>query len=158
VSGGGSVHSKIGVELQEMWQRELGIKVELRQMEKQVYLAAQRGLDYDVSRSTWVGDYNDPNTFLDLFRANNGNNRTGWKNPRYDALMDEASRLTDLDKRAELLREAEAILVRDDPPIVPMYFFSGFNYHNPERVTGIYGNVLDSHPINAIAVRKPVRD
>lgn len=158
VSGGGSVHSKIGVELQEMWQRELGIKVELRQMEKQVYLAAQRGLDYDVSRSTWVGDYNDPNTFLDLFRANNGNNRTGWKNPRYDALMDEASRLTDLIKRAELLREAETILVRDDPPIVPMYFFSGFNYHNPDRVTGIYGNVLDSHPINAIAVRKPGRD
>lgn len=157
VSGGGSVHSKIGVELQEMWQRELGIKVELRQMEKQVYLAAQRGLDYDVSRSTWVGDYNDPNTFLDLFRANNGNNRTGWKNPRYDDLMDEASRLTDLNKRAELLREAEAILVRDDPPIVPMYFFSGFNYHNPERVTGIYGNVLDSHPINAISVNKSKR-
>lgn len=52
VSGGGSVHSKIGVELQQMWQRELGIKVELRQMEKQVYLAAQRSLDYDVSRST----------------------------------------------------------------------------------------------------------
>ncbi len=154
VSGGGSVHSKIGVELQEMWQRELGIKVELRQMEKQVYLAAQRGLDYDVSRSTWVGDYNDPNTFLDLFRANNGNNRTGWKNARYDELMDEASRLTDLGHRAEVLREAETILVRDHPPIVPIYFFSGFNYHNPERVTGIYPNVLDSHPINAIGVNK----
>jgi oligopeptide transport system substrate-binding protein len=154
VSGGGSVHSKIGVELQEMWQRELGIKVELRQMEKQVYLAAQRSLDYDVSRSTWVGDYNDPNTFLDLFRANNGNNRTGWKNARYDELMDEASRLTDLGRRAEVLREAETILVQENPPIVPIYFFSGFNYHNPERVTGIYGNVLDSHPINAIGVNK----
>lgn len=158
VSGGGSVHSKIAVELQEMWQRELGIKVELRQMEKQVYLAAQRGLDYDVSRSTWIGDYNDPNTFLDLFRANNGNNRTGWKNPRYDELMEQASRITDLKQRAELLREAEVILVRDDPPIVPIYFFSGFNYHDRDRVTGIYGNVLDSHPINAIAVRKAGKD
>lgn len=154
VSGGGSVHSKIGVELQQMWQKELGIKVELRQMEKQVYLAAQRGLDYDVSRSTWIGDYNDPNTFLDLFRSNNGNNRTGWKHQPYDELMDRASLLTDLDQRAELLRQAESILVRDEAPIAPLYFYSGFNYHNPERITGIYGNVLDSHPINAIRVRK----
>lgn len=154
VSGGGSVHSKIGVELQQMWQRELGIKVELRQMEKQVYLAAQRSLDYDVSRSTWIGDYNDPNTFLDLFRSNNGNNRTGWKHPPYDALMDRASLLTDLDQRAELLRQAESILVRDEAPIAPLYFYSGFNYHNPDRISGIHGNVLDSHPINAIRVRK----
>jgi len=154
VSGGGSVHSKIGVELQQMWQRELGIKVELRQMEKQVYLAAQRSLDYDVSRSTWIGDYNDPNTFLDLFRSNNGNNRTGWKNQPYDDLMDQASVLTDLDQRANLLRQAESILVRDEAPIAPLYFYSGFNYHNPDRISGIHGNVLDSHPINAIRVRK----
>ncbi len=157
VSGGGSVHSKIGVELQQMWQRELGIKVELRQMEKQVYLSAQRSLDYDVSRSTWIGDYNDPNTFLDLFRSNNGNNRTGWKNPRYDELMDQASLLTDLKQRAELLRQAESILVREEAPIAPLYFYSGFNYHDPDRVTGIYGNVLDTHPINAIQVRKPAK-
>lgn len=153
VSGGGSVHSKIGVELQQMWQRELGVRVELRQMEKQVYLSAQRSLDYDISRSTWIGDYNDPNTFLDLFRANNGNNRTGWKNHPYDALMDQASLLTDLDRRAELLRQAESILVQEEAPIAPLYFYSGFNYYNPERITGIYGNVLDSHPINAIGVR-----
>ena len=153
-TGGSSPHPKIAVELQEMWQRELGVNIELRQMEKQVYLKAQRSLEYDVTRSTWIGDYNDPNTFLDLFRSNNGNNRTGWKNARYDELMDQASRLTDLERRAELLREAEAILVRENPPIVPIYFFSGFNYHNPERVTGIYGNVLDSHPINAIGVSK----
>ena len=154
VSGGGSVHSKIGVELQQMWQRELGIQVELRQMEKQVYLAAQRGLDYDVSRSTWIGDYNDPNTFLDLFRSNNGNNRTGWRHKPYDDLMDSASLLTDLDQRADLLRQAESILVHDQAPIAPLYFYSGFNYHDPERVTGIHGNVLDAHPINAIGVRK----
>jgi len=157
VSGGGSVHSKIGVELQQMWQRELGIKVELRQMEKQVYLSAQRSLDYDVSRSTWIGDYNDPNTFLDLYRSNNGNNRTGWKNPRYDQLMDQASLLTDLKQRAELLRQAESILVRDEAPIAPLYYFSGFNFHDPEQVSGIYGNVLDSHPINAIRVHRPVK-
>ncbi len=156
VSGGGSsVHAKIAVELQQMWQRELGVRVELRQMEKQVYLSSQTTLEYDVSRSTWIGDYNDPNTFLDLFRGNNGNNRTGWKNARYDQLMDEASQLTDLKRRAQLLREAESILVTDELPIAPLYFFSGFNYYNPDRVKGVYGNILDSHPINAIRKMGP---
>jgi oligopeptide transport system substrate-binding protein len=155
--GGGSVHTKIGVELQQMWQRELGVKVELRQMEKHVYINSQSSLEYDVSRSTWIGDYNDPNTFLDLFRSNNGNNRTGWKNARYDQLMDEASQLTDLKRRAEVLRAAESILVNDDAPISPLYFFSGFNYYHPRRVHGIYGNILDSHPISAIG-RGPAAD
>jgi oligopeptide transport system substrate-binding protein len=153
--GGSSVHSKIGVELQQMWQQELGVKIELRQMEKQVYLKAQRSLDYDVSRSSWIGDYNDPCTFLDLFRSNNGNNRTGWKNARYDQLMDQASVQPDLSRRAELLREAESILVNDGVPIAPLYFFSGFNYYDSDRITGIYGNILDVHPLNAIRRIRP---
>ena len=87
-SGGGKIHLKLGIEMQQMWEEQLGIHVELKEMEKGVYLAAQNHLDYDLTRSSWVGDYDDPNTFLDLFRSDNGNNRTGWKNARYDALMD----------------------------------------------------------------------
>ena len=154
VSGSGSSpHAKIGVELQQMW-GQLGVRLELRQMEKQVYLKAQRSLDYDVTRSTWIGDYNDPNTFLDLFRSNNGNNRTGWKDVRYDQLMDQATVLNDLARRAELLRDAEAILIHDGAPIAPVYYFSGFNYYNPAKVQGVWGNILDSHPLNAIAKRR----
>ena len=133
-----------------MWQRELGVKVELRQMEKQVQLKAMRSLDYDIGRSSWIGDYNDPNTFLDLFRSDNGNNRTGWKNTRYDQLMDEAAAEPDLTRRAALLRNAETLLIRDEAPLVPIYFFNGFNYHDPARVQGIHGNILDIHPLNAI--------
>jgi oligopeptide transport system substrate-binding protein len=149
-SGGGSVNQKIGVELQQMWETQLGIHVELKQMEKRVYMAAQNHLDYDVTRSAWVGDYNDPNTFLDLFRSNNGNNRTGWKNPRYDALMREANMATDLHKRAALLQQAERILVRDELPIIPLFFYVGLNYYDPGKIKGIYPNILDDHPLNDI--------
>jgi oligopeptide transport system substrate-binding protein len=149
-AGGGSIHGRIAVELQEMWRRELGVKMELRQMEKKVYLRAQSTLDYDVSRSTWIADYNDPNTFLDLFQSNNGNNRTGWKNARYDELMRQANLQTDIQHRAQLLAQAETILVRDEVPIAPIYFYNGFNYYHPARVHGIHSNVLDVHPINAI--------
>jgi oligopeptide transport system substrate-binding protein len=149
-SGGERIHEKVAVELQQMWREQLGLQIDLKQMEKQVYQAAQKSGDYDLSRSTWIGDYNDPNTFLDLFRSDNGNNRTGWKNARYDSLMDEANRQVDLTRRAALLKEAETILVRDEAPIIPIYFYVGFNYYNPARIKGIYPNMLDDHPLNDI--------
>jgi oligopeptide transport system substrate-binding protein len=124
--------------------------VELKQMEKRVYLAAQSSLDYDLTRSTWIGDYDDPNTFLDLFRSDNGNNRTGWKNAQYDGLMESANQEVDLRKRAALLKEAEIILVRDEATVIPIYFYSGFNYYDPAKIKGIYPNILDEHPLNDI--------
>jgi oligopeptide transport system substrate-binding protein len=149
-SGGGKIYLKLAVEMQQMWEEQLGVRIELKQMEKRVYLAAQNNLDYDLTRSSWFGDYDDPNTFLDLFRGNNGNNRTGWKNARYDELMDQANVEVDLRKRAVLLRKAETILVRDEAPIIPIYFYVGFNYYNPAKVKGIYPNILDEHPLNDI--------
>ena len=120
--GGANMHARIAVEIQNMWEHELGIHVELRQMEKKIYIDAQDRLDYNVSRSSWIGDYNDPNTFLDLFRSFDGNNRTGWKNPLYDKFMNDAGNEPDLKKRTALLKQAETLLVRDDLPIMPLYF------------------------------------
>ncbi|HTH46101.1 MAG TPA: peptide ABC transporter substrate-binding protein [Candidatus Limnocylindria bacterium] len=148
--GGGRMNERVAVELQEMWRRELGIEIEIRSLEKKVAIVAQRNLDYDLSRSSWIGDYNDPNTFLDLFTKGNGNNRTGWSHPEYERLMREASGEADLAKRAVLLRQAETLLVRDEAPIIPLWFESGFTLNSPARVEGMYGNVLDVHPLNAI--------
>lgn len=149
-----TIEQQIAVELQAMWQKELGIRTELRQNEMKVYQAAQTALDYDVSRSSWIGDYNDPNTFLELFVSQNGNNRTGWKNPRYDELLRSANRELDPVKRAALLREAETLLVRDELPIVPIYFYAGINFFDPEKIEGVGFNVLDEHPIQAIRRKK----
>jgi oligopeptide transport system substrate-binding protein len=124
--------------------------MELHQTEWKVYLAAQSKLDYDLSRSSWVGDYNDPNTFLDMFMSENGNNRTGWKNPRYDELMREANQQSDQNKRAQLLQEAETLLVREDLPVVPIYLYVGVNFWDPKKIEGVYLNILDVHPVNAI--------
>src|SRR5690606_33800488 len=85
-SGRGSrMHGKVAVELQQMWRDELGVEIELRQIERKIFYAMQSRLEFDLSTSSWIGDYNDANTFLDLFVSTSGNNRTGWKNERYDA-------------------------------------------------------------------------
>jgi len=143
------IHAKIAVEMQQMWHDELGIDMDLKQMEWGVYLAEQSKVDFELSRSSWIGDYNDPDTFLNLWMSNNGNNRTGWKNENYDRLLTEADLQTDLGKREKMLQEAESIVLREGVPAVPLFFYVGFNYY-PDRVKGIYANILDNHPLNAI--------
>ncbi|MBL9128020.1 MAG: peptide ABC transporter substrate-binding protein, partial [Verrucomicrobiales bacterium] len=150
-AGGASrLNERAGIELKETWERELGVRVELRRMEKKAYLVAQRSLDYTVSRSSWIGDYNDPNTFLDLFMKENGNNRTGWSHPEYDRRLREAASEPDLAKRAALLGEAETLLVRDEVPVIPLWFDVGFGLYRPETIQGVYPNPVDVHPLNAI--------
>ena len=139
-----------GVEIQQMWLQTLGIHMELRILEWKVYQTAQTHLDYDVSQSSWYGDYDDAQTFLGMFTSTDGNNRTGWKNPRYDALIDSAGEQTDMDAREKIFQKAEALLVRDEAPIAPIYMYKGLNYYRPDKVTGIYANLLDDHPLQAI--------
>ena len=148
--GGAKLHGQVGIELQQMWRDGLGVEVELRQIERKIFYSAQSQLDFDLSTSSWVGDYNDANTFLDLFVGNNGNNRTGWKNEHYDALIREANNQTDLKQRAEIFRQAETILVTDEVPIVPLYFYAGFNCFDPNKIGGIWQNLLDEHPMQYI--------
>jgi oligopeptide transport system substrate-binding protein len=156
-AGTGQEHAKIAVELKTMWEQGLGLRVELDNREKRVFIAAQRGLDYDLSQSSWVGDYDDPNTFLDLFVSNNGNNRTGWANPDYDRLLERANAEPDLQRRAAWLAEAERLLVGEQAPVAPVYFASGFNFFRPGQVSGIHPNLLDVHPLNAIRKAAPAR-
>jgi oligopeptide transport system substrate-binding protein len=148
--GAAKLYGKIAVELQQMWRDELGVQIELRQIERKIFYSAQSRLEYDMSTSSWIGDYNDANTFLDCFLSNSGNNRTGWKNARYDELVHEANRQTDPKRRAALFQQAETILVTDEAPIVPVYFYAGINYFDSNKIYGIWQNVLDEHPMQFI--------
>ena len=148
------LNKNIAVELQRMWRETLGIQVKLRQAENKVYLAAQSALDYHVTRSSWIGDYNDPNTFLDMFMTQNGNNRTGWSNADYDRLIRLANATSDLAKRNKLFRQAETILITDELPILPLFFYVGINIYHPNRIGGIHPNILDIHPISAIYAKE----
>jgi oligopeptide transport system substrate-binding protein len=85
-----------------------------------------------------------------MFTSNDGNNRTGWKNKDYDALIREANESPDLAARAKIFQQAETLLVRDEPPIIPLFFYVGINYFDTNKISGIYPNILDSHPLQAI--------
>ncbi len=144
------LNENIAVELQAMFKRELGISVDLKRQEWKVFLNSQNQLDYDFSRSSWVGDYNDANTFLDMFVTDGGNNRTGWSNPQYDAWIAAAARELDPEKRAEIFRQAENLLVSVESPICPLYYYVGIQLYDANKWGGIQSNVLDEHPLRTI--------
>ena len=144
------LHEHIAVELQATFRETLGIRIELRPLEWKTYLNNMSKLDYDMMRSSWIGDYNDPNTFLDLFLSNGGNNRTGWRDPEFDQLIHAANATLDRNRRYELLAQAETRLLRVGAPIVPLYSYVGFYALDTNRITGVHGNLLDEHPFWAI--------
>ncbi len=148
--GSGGTAGRIAVELQQMWHDELGIQMDLRQVETQVFWGMQSRLDFDISRAGWIGDYNDANTFLGMFVTGDGNNETGWSNPRYDALIQAANEEVDIAKREKLFQQAETILVHDELPIVPLYIYTGLNYFDTNKIAGIWENLLDDHPLRSI--------
>jgi len=143
----GELNEAIAVELQNMWSQTLGVQVALTRQEWKVYLNSLNSLDYDLARSTWVGDYPDPNTFLDMFLTGGGNNRTGWSNPAYDGLIAQAAAEGDAARRFAILAQAEEMLVARQAVVCPLYFYVGIQLYDPKRVGGIEPNVLDEHPI-----------
>jgi oligopeptide transport system substrate-binding protein len=140
----------LAVELQSMFRRELGVTVQLQRQEWTVFLDSQQRIDYDFCRSTWVGDYNDPNTFMDMFVTGGGNNETGWSSKQYDELIAAAARENDQQKRFAIFREAEKILVTDERPICPLYYYVGILMYDADKLGGIETNLLDEHPLKPI--------
>jgi oligopeptide transport system substrate-binding protein len=144
------LNEAVAVELQSMWRDVLGVNVNLVRQEWKVYLNSLSLLDYDIARSSWVGDYPDPNTFLDMFVTGGGNNRTGWSSPEYDRLIADAARELVPGKRLDILRQAEDLLVQSAVPVAPIYYYVGIQLYDPLRFGGIRPNVLDEHPLRSI--------
>jgi oligopeptide transport system substrate-binding protein len=84
-------HKKIAEVIADQLRRNLNIDVAAYNQEWQSYQESTRSMDYDLARAAWIGDYQDPNTFLDLWLTNGGNNQTGWGNPVYDQLLEAAA-------------------------------------------------------------------
>lgn len=145
-------HRAIAEVIGQMWKRHLGIDVELKNVEWGNYLDKQKQLDYSVARAGWIGDYPDPNTFLDMFVTDGGQNQTGWSHRRYDELIAGAAAESDPERRMEMLREAEEILMAE-LPIIPIYFYVSINMVKP-HVRGFTANILDLHPLHVLRIDK----
>ena len=141
-------HKKIALAVQQMWKTHLGIEIELQNQDWKVFLNSQSNLDYDISRSSWVGDYLDPNTFLELLTSGSGNNDSGWSNNRYDELIRLAASSKSRAERYGFFQQAEKILL-EQTPLIPIYTYTR-SYLKKTSVKGHYDNILDYHPYKHI--------
>lgn len=128
-------HKKIAQAIQEMWRNNLGIEVQLENVEFQVKLDREKAGDYFVSRAGWVGDYVDPMTFMDLFVTDGPYNDSGFSNAEYDKLIETAKSTADQKVRFESMRAAEKILM-ENMPIAPIYHYTK-PYAQKPYVTGV---------------------
>jgi oligopeptide transport system substrate-binding protein len=147
-------HKKVCEMVTAMWREKLGVRVQLDQQEWQSYLQKQQNMDYQISRAGWIGDYADPNTFLDMFCTDRGNNETGWANEEYDSLLKSATTEQDSAKRMAMLQKAEKILCVDHLPIVPLYYYVNQGMLRP-RVKGFHENLRDLHPLQYVYIEGP---
>jgi oligopeptide transport system substrate-binding protein len=147
-------HRSIAEVVQDMWQTNLGIRIELRNMEFRTFLARCRALDYEISRGGWSGDYMEPSTFLDCFKSGSGNNRTGWSNAEYDRLLESAALARDDSERFARYARAEKLLVEDAFPITPIYHGVNQRMWKP-HVRGMTADPLGLVMLRFISVGTP---
>lgn len=134
-----------------MWERELGLKIQLVGKETKIFAQDKSERRFMVSRAGWFGDYMYPTTFLDLLHSKNGHNCGGFNDPHYDGLLAKASETGDPAERLQILSEAERYLVEEQLPIVPLYTYSIVYAYGPE-VTGVYPNPRNHFPMQLIGV------
>ena len=118
---------------QEQWRQVLGIEVTVNSMITKQGSQNRKTGNYVMSITGWGPDYNDPNTFLDLWVTDGGNNQTGFSNERYE-LIDLAAKETDLEKRESYFIECEQIIA-DQLPIGPA-FWRAPSYACSDKIKG----------------------
>ena len=130
-------HKKIGEALQNMWQTELGVTVNLNNQDWNVFLQNRKDGNFQIARNGWIADYNDPCTFLDMWYTDGGNNDAQYSNPDYDAAIDAAKATSDPEERMKAFHEAEDILIGQDSVLAPIYFYTQPYMLNPD-IDGMY--------------------
>ncbi|MBK8858362.1 MAG: peptide ABC transporter substrate-binding protein [Opitutaceae bacterium] len=137
-------HRAIAEAIQQMWRKELGVNVELRNEEWKVFLDMQRTGNYMMQRAGWIADYVDPHVFLEIWETGGGNNNTSWSNTGYDRLLHAALAAKSESERYEIYQQMDAILV-DELPVIPIYYYTKVAALSP-KVKGYYPTLLDNHP------------
>jgi oligopeptide transport system substrate-binding protein len=138
-------HRQVAEAVVQQWRDQLGVAVSLRNGEWKSYLDDIDHQNYSIARSSWIGDYGDPNTFFDLWVKDGGNNHTGWTDPGYDQVLRASQAEADPDQRRAELRQLEHVLVEDQFPIMPLYIYVQQGLLR-DKVRGWHGNVRDIHP------------
>ncbi|WP_432700617.1 peptide ABC transporter substrate-binding protein [Kluyvera cryocrescens] len=147
-------HQKIAIAVASMWKKNLGVDVKLQNQEWKTYIDSRNTGNFDVIRASWVGDYNEPSTFLSLLTSTNTGNIARFNEPAYDKVIRQAAMENTATARNADYNEAEKILA-EKAPIAPIYQYTngrlikpwlkGYPITNPEDVAYTHTMYLIKH-------------
>lgn len=127
--------------LQSQWKEALNLLIKLEPVTPATFFDRLSKKEYTLSLGSWFADFNDPINFLEVFKSKDiGTNNTNWENSRYAELLDEARLCTSEEKRKELLKQSEAILI-EEMPVIPLFHFTTLFLKDP-RLKNAYLNHL----------------
>ncbi len=145
-------HDVIAQAIKRDWEQNLGVSVRLDQRDLKTFRNELKTANYMISRASWFGDYTDPLTFLDLHRTGDGNNDRKYSSPRFDALLDQAAAEPDAQNRLDILRDAERLIVEEDCPIAPVFYYVQIYLFNPHKLSGITPHVRQKQQLYQVDV------
>ena len=100
--------------LQEQWQNALGINVKIRQVTyADIYGKVFPEHDYEIGYGGWGSDYDDPYSYLELFKGDSSYNYSQYENPEVDQLLIASQDEPDTDKRMDELNQVEQDILAD---------------------------------------------
>lgn len=125
--------------LQAQWKQNLGVTVPLKSQEFKTFLKDRHDVQYvGFAQSLWSGDYMDPYTFLGLHYRYPNNGDTGFNDPKYNKMLDDANAELDPQKRYEMMARAEFYLL-DQQPSIPLTI-NATNWMKKPYIKGMYPN------------------
>lgn len=147
------LHKKIAEYIQSQWKENLGIDVTLLNEEWKTYLSTERLHNFKVARAGWVGDYQDPNTFLDMFISGAAMNHGLFASEEYDSFISKAATMEPGQERMDVLASAEKILIKDEQAIIPLFYYTSKNMIDTDKWGGFHTNIMDYHPTKDIYLK-----
>ena len=135
--------------MQEAWESELGLAVEITTVTGRSYQEALETEEYTIGRISWIGDYLDPLAFLELWKSDSKLNQARYNSAEYDDLLYRAAR-AERGERLDLLNSAEELIL-DEAVLLPVSHSLALNIIDTERIHGWFRNVLDIHPFKHMA-------
>ncbi|CNK63372.1 putative periplasmic murein peptide-binding protein [Yersinia frederiksenii] len=136
-------NQKLAIAIASMWKKTLGVDVNMINQEWKTYIDSRNTGNFDVVRASWVGDYNEPSTFLSLLTSTHSGNIAKFNSADYDRLLSEAGKQTNPKALSDDYNKAEQIIA-EQVPIAPIYQFTngrlikpwvkGYPITNPEDV------------------------
>lgn len=118
------MHQQIAQYVQSTF-RQIGVNIDLKSLDWPAYIKACDNFEPDMYRMGWVADIPDADNFLYILlnsaQAGPPGNYSGYSNPEFDRLTNEARLISDESRRIELYKHAERIAVDDACWILLMY-------------------------------------